>query len=1215
MPSRQEKSDSTETLMSSDSKTFSSMMQITNDHFSENLRELQRVKYPERLGELANLYVEHQEAEMYEKYRELGKVRKIAHQLMTAAGRKSRSNLIKRGIHESHTENEMSLEAGVKLRKEIFGENFIEREPPATFCEILIDTVMEDLMVQVLILCGFISIPIGQLEKPFADYGMEGMIDGIAILVTVLLVLGSGSYVDWKKEQEFNNLQEENSKEVSQVYRNGEVVQISTSEIVVGEIMKVAIGDVVAADSLILGRNGRIKCSEANLTGETNAVLKNRKNPMVLKGTQVVEGTGQVMVIGVGQHSYYGHLLQSLVDKEEDDDQTDLEERLDTLAIQVGYLGLISGFLVFEMESIRTLYNFGYSNEILILGFGCVVVMFVLLSLIGLMWNCYLMYILEDIPFAEQKTRQFNFWWSRVVIYASVLSGFLAINIFMFWHWDNEYLHFFILGVTIVVVAVPEGLPLAVTLSLAFSMHAMMDDQNFVRNLSSCEIMGNASTICTDKTGTLTKNEMKVVEFIGHDGVALKLTEGLFGTNTSILHTWKAIISEVLALITTADIIKSSDKDEGEIKLLGGNATDQAILKWGIAMNQGENTSNEYPTTTRAIPAEVIPFPFNSKIKMSGCLVVDTKSNLSDKKQTNALYAMGAAERILEHCTYKLDHDGKRSEMTAEDRKKIESELEESTSRALRCIGLCYREVENVQYLSVGEIDEDWAMEEFSQLKGDYTFIGVMSLQDPPRPEVPDAIAACKKAGICVRMITGDHINTAIQIAKDCKILTEDDNSLLALEGREVEEMIDRFEIITKYEQLNPELVKMLKDNRFIDVTDKIMNLTDIPVSKMTSLVEGVETMSKLRVIARATPIHKDKIVGWYMKFDRAVVAVTGDGANDALALKQADVGLAMGISGTQVAKEACDIVIMDDNFASIVKAVMWGRSVFDNIRKFVQFQLTVNVVALTISVLAALLGKEMPFYAVQFLWLNLVMDTFGALALATERPTMELLDRHPYPKSEALISRNMFNFIGIHALYQLTILLVLIFLPNLHEILGAEERQPDVEESVTQTFVFNTFVWFQIFNQFNARRVNGEANVFHNLMGSHYFIGLTVLIICIQCLMVQLNPFNFFKTKQLNVKQYFACIGIASTELLLGPLTPTLGTLLGDFLVTIMNAFTSICLIPVAICFLENCYEDYDSWWNEEDDHKTSLQTMNEKVQEMLHTDSLEPVEDPDEQ
>jgi len=651
----------------------------------------------------------------------------------------------------------------------------------------------------------------------------------------------------------------------------------------------------------------------------------------------------------------------------------------------------------------------------------------------------------------------------------------------------QEVLSFFIISVTIVVVAVPEGLPLAVTISLAYSMKKMLTDNNFVRHLQACETMGNATTICSDKTGTLTTNRMSVAKC--HLFATTSFYEGL-PLKSDIQGRAHERILEAVCKNTVAfqDEIKSDDQrravEAGKMKhpLTGGNQTDCAMLQWVIDL--GATNFREI----RELNPVKKAFPFDSKWKRSSVLVRERKGDDSEW----VMYVKGAAEQVLQLCTRRMTRAGEIKELRDEDRETVRDAMNHMACSGLRCLGICYRiySVDDIEWKSRDSFTlEDSAAD---PLFAEMVWMGCTGIADPVRPEVPDAVATCQKAGIVVRMVTGDHLETAKHIAKQCGILTSKDH--VSMTGAE-------FRVLSE------------EDKR--------------------------KVLPRLRVLARSKPADKEALVTWYKETNEPhdIVAVTGDGANDALALKKADVGLAMGIQGTDVAKEASDIVIMDDNFASIEKTVMWGRSVYDNIRKFVQFQLTVNVTALTLCLICAFFenqGIGRPLTAVQLLWVNLIMDTMAALALATETPTRELLNRHPFQKDSHIISQILWRFVFGHSAYQLTVLLVLIFAgESLFDIDGSMHND---RKEYLLTVVFNTFVWFQIFNEVNARRVNNEKNVFQGIFKNPIFWGVIVITIVFQVLLVEFGgEFNFIETDTtaLTAKDWGICIAFGAAELI----------------------------------------------------------------------------------
>jgi len=601
------------------------------------------------------------------------------------------------------------------------------------------------------------------------------------------------------------------------------------------------------------------------------------------------------------------------------------------------------------------------------------------------------------------------------------------------WEWSELgiIVNYIITAITIIVVAVPEGLPLAVTLSLAYSMMRMMKDQNLVRHLAACETMGGATNICSDKTGTLTQNIMTVVKVQINGETLEKFSEEDSGKISDDL---KELLTEAVCLNSTAYFTKDDNSDK---TLCMGPKTEGALL------TMAQQLGVDYEELRNKFKIEKV-FPFSSKKKRMSTIVTT---------QSRRVYVKGASEVILELCNDVL---GNKNENWKQEYSKL---IEQWASEGLRTLTIAYRELSDSEFVvsskskgkesrrsgpkDQGSDDED------TDLDNNLTLIAIVAIEDPLRPEVAESVTECQNAGITVRMLTGDNILTAKKIAKNCGILKGDG---VAIEG-------------PKWRNLSQE--------------------------------EMDELIPNLQVIARCSPDDKLLLVKRLRQLGE-VVAVTGDGTNDAPALSESDIGLAMGIAGTEVAKENADVIIMDDNFSTIVNVARWGRAVYLNIQKFVQFQLTVNIVALIVNFISACIIGTAPLTAVQLLWVNMIMDTLGALALATEPPNDEMMNRPPVRRGHGFITQVMWRNIIGQALYQLLVLGTLMF--NGKRILNIEG--PNADRTIN-TLIFNSFVFCQVFNEINSREME-KINVFRGILKNWVFISILTTTIIFQVIIVE---------------------------------------------------------------------------------------------------------------
>ncbi|XP_006631081.1 plasma membrane calcium-transporting ATPase 2 isoform X4 [Lepisosteus oculatus] len=998
-------------------------------------------------------------------------------------------------LKTSPTEGLPGIETDLDKRKVIYGQNFIPPKKPKTFLQ-LVWEALQDVTLIILEIAAIISLGLsfyqppgegneacGEVSAGAEDEGESeaGWIEGAAILLSVVCVVLVTAFNDWSKEKQFRGLQSRIEQEQKfTIVRGGQVVQIPVAEIVVGDIAQIKYGDLLPADGILIQGND-LKIDESSLTGESDHVRKSAdKDPMLLSGTHVMEGSGRMLVTAVGVNSQTGIIFTLLGAGGEEEEKKEKKGKIQdgNMENNQSKAKKQDGAAAMEMQPLKSAEGGDADDkekkkasmpkkEKSVLQ-GKLTKLAVQIGKAGLVMSAITVIILVLYFAIENFVMQKRQW----------LPECTPVYI-------QYFVKFFIIGVTVLVVAVPEGLPLAVTISLAYSVKKMMKDNNLVRHLDACETMGNATAICSDKTGTLTTNRMTVVQaYIGD--VHYKEVpdpDSLPSKTLDILVNAIAINSAYTTKILPPD-------KEGGLPKQVGNKTECGLLGFVLDLNR------DYQPIRNQIPEEKLykVYTFNSVRKS-----MSTVTKLPDG--SFRMYSKGASEIVLKKCSRILNAAGEPRIFKPRDRDEmVKKVIEPMACDGLRTICIAYRDFP-------GNPEPEWDNE--NEIVADLTGICVVGIEDPVRPEVPEAIRKCQRAGITVRMVTGDNINTARAIAIKCGIIHPGED-FLCIEGKEFNRRIRNEKGEIEQERI-----------------DKIW--------------------PKLRVLARSSPTDKHTLVKGIIDStqvdQRQVVAVTGDGTNDGPALKKADVGFAMGIAGTDVAKEASDIILTDDNFSSIVKAVMWGRNVYDSISKFLQFQLTVNVVAVIVAFTGACITQDSPLKAVQMLWVNLIMDTFASLALATEPPTESLLMRKPYGRNKPLISRTMMKNILGHGVYQLTIIFTLLFvgerLFNIDSGRNAPLHSPPSEH---YTIIFNTFVMMQLFNEINARKIHGERNVFDGIFRNPIFCSIVVGTFAIQIIIVQFGG-KPFSCSPLDIDKWMWCVFLGMGELIWGQVISTIPT------------------------------------------------------------------------
>ncbi|MEI8247371.1 MAG: calcium-translocating P-type ATPase, PMCA-type [Lentisphaerota bacterium] len=886
-----------------------------------------------------------------------------------------------------------------------------------------------DPVIRILIIAALIAICTGEL------------IEGTGIVVAVMLATLLAFFNEFRAEKEFDILNQVNDDIPIKAIRNRQFSTVPRKDLVVGDVIFIELGEEFPADGEVL-ESVNMQVDQSKLTGESEPVMKVAADSQefagieestypadkVLRGTLAVDGHAYIRVTAVGVKTEIGCAAQAA--SEQVKDETPLNRQLEKLGKVISVLGFGVSAITFSALTVRSIFKGDITQTAGQWTVACLLLAGVLVAMIKV-WLPVVYNGIEllkgrgEHPDWLQKEGISN-WLAMIVIGLLLTSGGLTALFFTgqlpadINNWLSpsavpKFISFFMIAVTLIVVAVPEGLAMSVTLSLAYSMRRMTAANNLVRKMHACETIGAATVICTDKTGTLTMNQMRVHEtiFPALNGKTLEESQN---------EPSGRIIAEAIAANSTANLSRVKPGEPEPI----GNPTEGALLLWLNAGKQNYELIRENFKVS-------FQWTFSTERKFMGTRGVSAVTG------GTVLYVKGAPEIILERCTLIKELDGNR-DLTADYRQQLLRHLKEYQAKGMRTLGIACLE-------SAVEHDD------LEHVANNMAWMGFVVIADPVRADVPPAIIACRKAGIAVKMVTGDNPETAKEIGRQIGLWNDQD-----AEGR----------IITGKE--------------FMAMTEE----------------EAIAAAPRLTIMARARPADKLKLVK-SLKAAGQVVAVTGDGTNDAPALNYADVGIAMGKTGTAVAKEASAIILLDDSFNSIVNAVMWGRSLYQNIQRFILFQLTINVAALVIAMLGPFIGVELPLTVIQMLWVNLIMDTFAALALSTEPPHPEVMERKPRRSSDFIVTPVMAGLILKTAAAFLVVFIGMLFFMK-HNTTAGEALLSPRELSI----FFCVFVMLQFWNLFNARCLGSSRSAFSGLMKNKIFLLIAAVIFIGQVLVVQ---------------------------------------------------------------------------------------------------------------